>query len=115
MRGARYVRVRQDGEELGRGAPEHPGRVHVTHRAGERRGHRLERVVGWKRAVDLDEEHAEVALIAVRARELVFEDGAHEAIVEQACGAVDDVQRLGLWVVRSDSARGAKHGFVRER
>jgi len=115
VRGARDIGVREDGKELGRGAPEHPGRVDVAHRAGERRGHRLERVVGRNRAVDLDEEHAEVALIAVRACELVFEDGAHEAIVEEAGGAVDDVQRLGLWVVRSDSARGAKDGFVRER
>ncbi len=44
----------------------------------------------------------------MRSRELVLEDWPHEAFVEQPGGAVDDVQRLGLRVVRADTACGTE-------
>jgi len=112
MRGAGHVGVRQDGEQLRWRAPEHAWRVDVAHRAGERRGHRLQRFVGGQCSVHLDEKDAEVALVAVRPRELVLEHGPHESIVEEARRAVDDVQRLGLWIVGPHSAGGTEHRTV---
>src|SRR5258708_35504180 len=44
----------------------------------------------------------------MRARELILEHRSHEAIVEEAGRAVDDVKRLGLWVIDPDSTRGAE-------
>ena len=104
MRGAGDVRVGEDGEELRRCSSEDAGSVDITHRAGEGGGHRLQRFVRRHRPVRLDEQHSEVALVPVRAGELVFEHGAHEPIVEQSSGAVDDVKGLGLRVVCPDSA-----------
>jgi hypothetical protein len=98
------VRVGQYGQELRRGAAEDSRRVDVAHCARERGRHRLQRLIGGANSVGLDEQDAEVALIPVGASELVLEHGAHEAIVEETGGAVDDVKRLGLWVVDLDAA-----------
>ena len=46
-------------------------------------------------------------------RELVFEHGSYESIIEEARRAVDDMQRLGLRIVGPDSARRTEHGAVR--
>src|SRR5690348_12320968 len=41
----------------------------------------------------------------MRARQLVLEHWAHESLVEEACGPVDDVQRFSLRIVGPNSTR----------
>jgi hypothetical protein len=48
----------------------------------------------------------------VGARELIFEHRANEAIVEKACGPVDDVQGFGLRVVSLHPTRSTEHCAV---
>src|SRR4029077_21099411 len=62
-------------------------------------------LIGRTGAVGLDEKNSKVALIAVRPRELVLEDGAHEAVVEQPGRAIDDVERFRLRIIDLDPAR----------
>lgn len=112
MGGAGDVGVGQDRQELRRGAPQDSGRVDVADGSGERRGHRLEGLVDGERAVGFDQQHAEVALVAVSPRELILQDRPHEAIVEESGGPVDDVQRLCLGIVRTHAARRAEDGAV---
>ena len=102
MCGARHVGVGQDGQKLRRSPAEDAGCVDVTDCTREGRCHRLQRFLRRTGAVGLDEQNPEVALVAVRARELVFEHRAHESIVEQARRAVDDVQRLRGRIVDLD-------------
>jgi hypothetical protein len=108
VRGPRDVGVGQDGEELRRRAPKNSRRVHVPHSARQCGGHRLEGFVRWTAAVGLDQENAQVPLVAVSARQLVLEDGTHEAFVEESRRPIDDVERLGLGVVGPHSARRAE-------
>lgn len=108
VRGARDVRIGEYGQELRWRTAEDAWRVDVTHRAGQRGRHRLQSLLGGADSIGFDEKDSEVALIAMRARELVLEHGAHKAIVEEACGAIDDVQGLGLRVVHLDAASGAE-------
>jgi hypothetical protein len=51
----------------------------------------------------------------VSASELVFEDGTHEAVVEESRGAVDDVKRFGLGIVGSHAARWTEDRTVWKR
>ena len=104
VRGSGDVRVGQDCEQLGRRATQDPRRVDVAHRTRKGRRHRLQGFLGWTGAIGLDQKHAEVALVPVSARQLVLEHGPYEAIVEQAGGAIDDVERFGLWVIGLDAA-----------
>src|SRR4029077_1233674 len=108
VRRACDVGVRKDGEELRRRAPKDSWSVDIADGAGERRGHRLQRFVCSADSVGFDEENAKVALVSVRTRELVLEDGAHESIVEEAGRAVDDVKWLGLRVVDLDATGGTE-------
>ena len=50
----------------------------------------------------------------MRAVQLVLQHGADEALVEEARGPVDDVQRLGLGLVDSDPAAWAEVGSAGE-
>src|SRR5207253_7570025 len=111
----RDVGVGKDGEELGRGAPEDARRVDVPDCARERGGHRLQGFVGGADSIGFDQQHAEVALVSMSPGELVLEDRAYEAIVEEPGGAVDDVQRLSVWVISFDSACGAEDRAGRKR
>src|SRR5207249_3837294 len=61
-----------------------------------------------------DQKHTEVALISMRARQLVLEHRAHEPLVEETRGAINDVQRFGLRVVGSDSTRGTEDRAARK-
>jgi hypothetical protein len=85
------VCVRQDRQELRRGATQHPGGVDIAHRSGERRGHGLESLLRRAGPVGLDQKHAEVSLVAVGPRQLVFEYWPHKTIVEESRCAIDDV------------------------
>ena len=105
MGGACNVGVGKDREELRRCTTQDAWSVDIAHGARQRGGHRLQHLVGGSHLRTLDEKHAEVALIAVRARELIFQHRSHEPFVEEACGPVDDVQRLSLRIVSSHSAR----------
>jgi hypothetical protein len=98
------IRVGEDGKQLGRRAPEDSWRVDIAHGAGESRSHRLECLFGRTDAISLDQEHSEVALVAVGPRELVLEHGPDESIVEETGGAVDDVERFSLRVVSLHAA-----------
>jgi hypothetical protein len=108
------ISVRQDGKELWRRAAENSWCVHIAHSAGERCGHRLEGFVGRTTAIGLDQKDAQVALVAVSPRQLVFEHRPDEAIVEESCRPVNDVERLRLWVVGPDPARRAEDCSVRQ-
>jgi hypothetical protein len=48
-------------------------------------------------------------------RQLVFENWAYEAVIEEACRPIDDVEGLGVWVVGPDTAGGTEHRAMRER
>jgi hypothetical protein len=108
------VGVRQDRKELWRGAAQDSRRVDVTHSAGEGCGHRLEDFFGWSGAIGLDEQNAEISLVAVGPGKLVLEDWAYETIVEEAGRSIDDVEWLGLRVIGPDSARWAEHSALRQ-
>ena len=108
MRRAGDVGVGQDREELRWGAAEDARSVDVANGARESGGHRLERLIDRAGLRRLDEQHAEIALVPVSAGELVLQHGAHETLVEQAGGAVDDVQRLGMRIIRAHAARWAE-------
>jgi hypothetical protein len=105
MRCAGDVGVGQDGEKLRRGAAQDSRRVDVAHSACEGGGHRLQSLFRCPGSVGLDEQDTKVALVAVRASELVLEHRAHKPIVEQSRRAVDDMQRLGHRIVDLDPAR----------
>jgi len=115
MCGAGDIGVRQDGEQLRRRTAEDSWRVDVAHGACKCRGHGLEGLVSRTAAVGLDKKDAEVPLVPMGPGELVFEHGTDEAIVEESSRPVDDVERLGLWVVGPDSARRAEDRAVRQR
>lgn len=115
VRGPGDIRVGQDGKELRGRAAENTRSVHITNGAGKRRGHRLEGFIGRAAAVGLDEKDAQVPLVPVSPRELVFEHRTDEAIVEESGRPVDDVKRLSLWVVGPDPARWAEDRTVRQR
>jgi hypothetical protein len=104
MGGAGDVGVGQDGKELRRRASEYSRRVDVPHRARKRGRHRFEGLISSADSVGFDQQHAEVPLVTVSPGQLVLENRAHEAIVEEPGGAVDDMQGLGLWVISLDSA-----------
>src|SRR5438309_199162 len=108
MRRTGDVGVGQDREELRRRTPEDSWCIDVADGAGEGGGHRLQRLVSSADSVGLDEEDAEVALVAVCARELILEHGPDETIVEEAGRAVDDVKGLGLRVVDLDATGGTE-------
>jgi hypothetical protein len=104
MRGSCDVSVGQDGQQLRGCATKNSGRIDIAHGTGECGCHRLEGFLGRARAVGLDQQHSEVALVSVCARQLVLEYGANKAIVEQPGGAIDDMERFGLWVIGLDAA-----------
>ena len=106
------VSVGKDGEELRRGSTKDARRVDVADRAGERGGHHLQRLFRRARAVGLDQEDSKVPLITMCPRQFVLEDRAHKTVVEEARCPIDDVQRLGLWVVGAHPARRAKDSAV---
>jgi hypothetical protein len=110
--GSRHVGVGQDGQELWRRAAQDPRGVNIAHRASQRSGHRFEGFVRWAAAVGLDQKHTKVSLVAVSPRQLVFEHGPHETIIEEPRRPIHDVERLGLWVVGPDSARWAEDRTV---
>jgi hypothetical protein len=108
------VGVGQDGKELRRRAPEDSWGVDIAHGAGKGRCHRLQGLVSGTTAIGFDQKDAKVPLIAVSPRELVFEDGPDEAIVEESSRPVDYVERLRLRVVSPDPARRAEDSAVRQ-
>jgi hypothetical protein len=108
------VCVRQDRQELRRGAAQHPGGVDVANRSRERRGHGLEGLLRRAGPVGLDQKHAEVSLVAVGPRQLVLEYWPHKTIVEESRGAIDNVKGFCLGVIGPDSARRAEDGSVRQ-
>jgi len=69
-------------------------------------------LLGGAGAIGLDQQDAEVSLVAVRPGKLVFEHRTHETIVEESGGAVDDVQRLRLRVIGFDAAGRTEHSTV---
>jgi hypothetical protein len=109
------VRIGKDGEELRRGSAEDSGSVDVAHGAGERGRHRLQRFFRGSRAIGFDQQNTEVALIAMRTSQLVFEDGPHKTVVEEARRAIDYVQRLRLRIVDLDSAGRTEDSAVWQR
>jgi hypothetical protein len=115
VRGPGDIGVGKDGKELRRRAAENSWRVDVAHGAGQGCGHSLERFVSRTAPVGLNQKDAKVSLIPMSPRELVFEHGADEAIVEEPSRPVDDVEWLGLWVVGPDPARRAEDRTVRQR
>jgi hypothetical protein len=98
------VCVGEDRQQLGRRATQDSGGVNVAHRSGKGRCHRLERFFRRTTAVGLDQQDSEVALISVGSSELILQHGPDEAIVEEAGGAVDNMERFGLGVVGLDAA-----------
>jgi hypothetical protein len=108
------VGVGQDGKELRRRAPEDSWGVDIAHGAGKGRCHRLQGLVSGTAAIGFDQKDAKVPLIAVSPRELVFEHGPDEAIVEESSRPVDYVERLRLRVVSPDPARRAEDSAVRQ-
>jgi hypothetical protein len=98
------VGVGQDGQQLRGRATQDARRIDVTHSACKGRGHRLEGFIGWAGAIGFDQQNAEVALVSMCARQLILEHWPNEAVVEQARGAVDDMEWFSLWVIGLDTA-----------
>jgi hypothetical protein len=102
------VGVGEDRQQLGWRAAEDSRSVNVPNGARQSCSHGLQGFVRCADAIGLDEEDAKVALVSMRARELILEHRSHEAIVEETGRAVDDVKRLGLRVIDPDSTRGTE-------
>ncbi len=102
------VGVGQYRQQLGRGAAQDSWSVDVAHRARKGCSHCLQGFVCCADAIGFDEEDAKVALVSMRARELVLEHRSNETIVEEAGRAVDDVKGLGLRIIDPDSTRGTE-------
>jgi hypothetical protein len=103
------IRVGQDGEQLWWRAAQDSGRVDVAYCAGQSCGHGLERFLRWTRPIGLDQENAEVSLVAVGPSQLVFENGPNETIVEESRRPINDMERLRLGVVDLDSTPRAEN------
>jgi hypothetical protein len=114
VRGPCYIGVGQDRKELRRRASEDSWRIDIAHGAGEGRCHRLQGLVSGTAGIGFYQKDAEVPLIAMSPRELVFEHRPDEAIVEESGRPVDYVERFGLWVVGPDPARRAEDRTVRQ-
>jgi hypothetical protein len=97
------VGVGQDCQQLRGRATQDTGSIDVTHSACEGRRHRLEGFIGRPGTIGFDQQNAEVALVSVRARQLILEHWPNEAIVEQARGSVDDVEWFRLRVIGLDA------------
>jgi hypothetical protein len=102
------VSVRQDGEELRRGAAQDSWGVDVAHSPSQSCCHRFEGFLGWAAAIRLDQENAKVSLVSMGPGQLVLQDRTYKPLVEQARGAVDDVEWLRLGIVSPDPARRAE-------
>src|SRR6266851_5433773 len=108
VRRAGDVGVGEYRQQLGRRASEDSRSVDVANRARQGGSHGLQGFVRCPDAIGLDEEDAKVALVSMSACKLILEHRSHEAIVEEAGRAVDDVKGLGLWVIDPDSTRGTR-------
>src|SRR5262249_56942794 len=93
----------QDSQKRGWAMGQHTWGVDVAQRPGDGGGHHLERLlvglrVGPAAAVDqrFDQDDPERPAVAVSTVQLILQNWSNEALVEQPCGPVHYVERLGL-------------------